>query len=109
MYLPQNKVRLPKMYKRSIQLNLALPAEIVEAYQSCQSMKNLTAFARIAIIQKLNRDFGFSLDEGSGDFSQGRRTDLKDPALRKKRLAELRKNSQRTSRVKAKASKTKNP
>lgn len=83
------------MYKRSIQLNLALPSEIVEVYQSCQSMKNLTAFARIAIIQKLNRDFGFTLDEKAGDFSQGRRTDLRDPDLRKKRISELQKNAQR--------------
>lgn len=77
------------MYRRSIQLNLALPAEIVEAYCSCQSMKNLTAFARTAIIQKLNREFGFSLDEALGDFSRGRRTDLRDPALKRKRVAAL--------------------
>ena len=77
------------MYKRSVQLNIAVPAEIIDAYISCQSMKNLTTFARVAIIQKLNREFGFSLDEKLGELSQGKRSDLKDPKLRKKRIEAL--------------------
>lgn len=83
------------MYKPSLQLNITVPAEVVDAYKSCQSMKNLTAFARTAIIQKLNRDFGFSLDERLGDFSRGRRTDLRDPVLRKKRVDALQEHARR--------------
>lgn len=60
----------------------------MEAYRSCQNQKNFTAFARIAVIEKLNRDFGFSLDVRLGDFSRGKRVDLNDPAkLEKKRAA----------------------
>lgn len=92
------------MYKRSIQLNIAVPAEIIEAYVSCQSMKNLTTFARVAIIQKLNREFGFSLDERLGELSQGRRTDLKDPVLRKKCVDALQEYA-RSARARKKLSK----
>ena len=81
------------MSNRSVQLNIAVPEEILEAYKSCQSLKNLTAFARIAIIQKLNRDFGFSLDEQLGDFSRGKRNDLKDPERKKKCMAALQRNA----------------
>lgn len=81
------------MNKRSVQLNIAVPAEILEAYKSCQSLKNLTAFARVAIIQKLNRDFGFSLDEQLGDFSRGKRNDLKDPKRKKECVEALQRNA----------------
>lgn len=81
------------MNNRSVQLNIAIPAEILEAYKSCQSMKNLTAFARVAIIQKLNRDFGFLLDEKLGEFSRGKRNDLKDPEQKKRCVDALLKNA----------------
>lgn len=58
-------------------------------------MKNFTAFARIAIIEKLNRDFGFKLDVKSGDFMQGKRTDLMNPETRKRKLPALRKQAER--------------
>ena len=65
-------------------------------------MKNFTAFARIAIIEKLNRDFGFSLDVGLGDFSQGKRVDLNSPAKLNRKKAALDAAAKRARSAKAK-------
>ena len=53
-----------------------MPIEVLEAYASCQNMKNFSSFAREAIIRRLNAEFGFSLDEKAGNFRQGQRVDL---------------------------------
>ncbi len=70
-----------------------MPKKVLEVYRSCQSMKNFTAFARIAVIEKLNRDFGFKLEAESVDFSQGKRTDLMNPETKKRKLPELRRQA----------------
>lgn len=77
------------MSKSSVQFCFSVPHEIMRAYMSCQNRKNFTAFARIALIEKLNRDFGFSLDVGLGDFSQGKRVDLNSPAKLSRKKASL--------------------
>ncbi len=58
-------------------------------------MKNFTAFARIAIIEKLNRDFRLGIDAKEGDFLQGKRTDLMNPKTKLKKLPELRLQAER--------------
>lgn len=58
-------------------------------------MKNFTAFVRIAIIEKLNRDFKFNIDSKEGDFLQGKRTDLFDEENKAKKLPELRRQAER--------------
>ena len=70
-----------------------MPKKVLEFYRSCQSMKNFTAFARIAVIEKLNRDFGFKIDVAGGDFLQGKRTDLMSPAEKKRKLPALRRQA----------------
>lgn len=57
-------------------------------------MKNFTAFARIAIIEKLNRDFNFNIDAKEGDFLQGKRTDLFDEENKAKKLPKLRRQAE---------------
>jgi len=78
-----------------------MPKKVLEIYRSCQSMKNFTAFARIAVIEKLNRDFGFNIDPESVDFSQGKRTDLMNPATKKRKLPALRRQAARARQKKA--------
>lgn len=58
-------------------------------------MKNFTAFARIAIIEKLNRDFNFNIDAKEGDFLQGKRTDLFDEENKAKKLPKMRRQAAR--------------
>ncbi len=77
------------MSKSSVQFCFSVPLEIMEAYLSCQNRKNLTSFVRIAMIEKLNRDFGFALDARLGDFSQGKRVDLNNPQKRARKKAAL--------------------
>lgn len=78
-----------------------MPKKVLELYRSCQSMKNFTAFARIAVIEKLNRDFGFNIDPESVDFSQGKRTDLMNPATKKRKLPALRCQAAHARKIKA--------
>lgn len=66
-------------------------------------MKNFTAFARIAVIEKLNRDFGFKIDVGIGDFMQGKRTDLMNPETKKRKLPALRAQAERARKKKSTA------
>lgn len=81
---------MSKSTNTSERFNISVPREILERYRSCQNMKNFTAFARIAIIEKLNRDFDFKIDVRDGDFLQGKRTDLMNPKNRAKKLPALR-------------------
>lgn len=80
---------MSKSTNTSERFNISVPREILEYYRSCQNMKNFTAFARIAIIEKLNRDFDFEIDISNGDFLQGKRTDLMNPKKRAKKLPAL--------------------
>lgn len=69
-------IRLLTMSKSSREFSISVPMEVLEAYASCQNMKNFASFAREAIIRRLNAEFGFSLDEKAGNFRQGQRVDL---------------------------------
>ena len=92
---------MSKSTQTSERFSLSMPKKVLEVYRSCQSMKNFTAFARIAVIEKLNRDFGFKLEAESVDFSQGKRTDLMNPAEKKRKLPALRRQAARARHVKA--------
>lgn len=95
---------MSKSTQTSERFSLSMPKKVLEVYRSCQSMKNFTAFARIAVIEKLNRDFGFELDAASVDFSQGKRTDLMNPATKKRKLPALRRQAARARQIKADSS-----
>lgn len=84
---------MSKSSKTSERFNLSIPKKVLELYCSCQSMKNFTAFTRIAVIEKLNRDFGFRINVEDGDFLQGKRTDLMPPAEKKRKLPTLRRQA----------------
>jgi len=86
---------MAKSSKTSERFNVSVPENVLACYRSCQSMKNFTAFARIAIIEKLNRDFGFSLDASMGDCSQGKRVDLMDSETRQRKLPLLREQAKK--------------
>lgn len=92
---------MSKSTQTSERFNLSMPKKVLELYRSCQSMKNFTAFARIAVIEKLNRDFGFKINPESVDFSQGKRTDLMNPATKKRKLPALRRQAARARQKKA--------
>ncbi|MBR6797501.1 MAG: hypothetical protein IKM45_02285 [Opitutales bacterium] len=92
---------MSKSTQTSERFNLSMPKKVLEIYRSCQSMKNFTAFARIAVIEKLNRDFGFKINPESVDFSQGKRTDLMNPATKKRKLPALRRQAARARQKKA--------
>ncbi len=92
---------MSKSTNTSERFNISVPREILEYYRSCQNMKNFTAFARIAIIEKLNRDFGFTIDVRNGDFLQGKRTDLMNPKKRAKKLPALQRQAEHARAKKA--------
>ena len=92
---------MSKSTQTSERFNLSMPKKVLELYRSCQSMKNFTAFARIAVIEKLNRDFGFKINPESVNFSQGKRTDLMNPATKKRKLPALRRQAARARQKKA--------
>lgn len=85
------------MSKSSREFSISVPQEVLEAYASCQNMKNFASFAREAIIRRLNTEFGFSLDEKMGNFRQGQRVDL----LGEKRTAKLPELRRQAARARA--------
>ncbi len=94
------ELRHALMSKSSKQFLIAFPFEILDAYQSCQNMKNFASFVREATIRRLNGEFGFALDESIGTFRQGERVDLHGDKKQKK-LPELQKQAERARAKKA--------
>ncbi len=90
-------IRPLAMSKSSREFSISVPQEVLEAYASCQNMKNFASFAREAIIRRLNTEFGFSLDEKMGNFRQGQRVDL----LGEKRTAKLPELRRQAARARA--------